>query len=174
MNKKILLALIILIGCLLTACSNSEVAENDVRDDTVFTPPEQEEGITGVWSCQFSNLTQNNYFYGDGKFVSILQDIEEETWCTMALWSEDDNKITLKDQIYYKYNPANSGNQKWERVDSPIGFVSATHISETQIDVDEVLPDGNTLTVNNTREAKDIQVPSDVEINIIINDFLIH
>ena len=83
----ILLSLIIL-GSLLTACSSEQRDQDDVNDESVFSPPEVTEGIPGIWSAEFETLTQNNYFYGDGKFVSFTQDPEEETWCKMAYWDD--------------------------------------------------------------------------------------
>lgn len=158
---------------MLTACSNT-ASEADVTDETVLTPPENTDTIVGTWSFEDYSIISNNYFYGDGKLVSILQDEEEDTWCVLAYWKEKDKEedsYTISDKIVYEYDESSG---EWINIDLEVGIKECSMTSKDTLSIEELLPNENTVTLEASREEKDIQIPSETEITLEINDFLIH
>lgn len=173
MNKKILILLILLLPFIFTGCSSNYTndPEANVSDETVFTPPEEDGSIAGSWKGQADTLTENSYFYGDGKYVTFIQNPEEENWCITGLWTQDGDKYKISDQKAYKYDDANTS---WnEDENTTLGLTECT-LKDDTLTSQFNLPDGNTVTTDFTRGQNDIEIPNEIDINTTVNDFLIH
>lgn len=175
MNKIIsYLVAFLLIAVAVTGCSspvNTEVA--DTTDETVLTPPEQEEGYVGIWAYSDSALVDNTYIYGGGKLVSFIQDSEEETWCVLAYWNKtDDNILTTSEKAIYKYNESSGS---WDEVTEEVGIKEAKDINEKTFTATEMLPNGNEEEITFDRtNGMTIDIPDEAAITLIINNFTIH
>lgn len=147
-----------------------------VSDETTFSPPEEEGNITGSWTATSNEVTSNRYFYGNGILVTIEQDPEEETWCYLSLWSDstDSEEVSIEQKDAYKYDEESAEWLKQE-VDSE-KIISARFNDKDKenesIMIEQTLPNGISVELLYKRGQSDIQIPDEVTISAIINDFL--
>ena len=174
MNKRLIFIFLILLipfiisGCTSTFTSNPEA---NVSDETVFSPPEEDGSIAGSWKTEADTLKENAYFYGDGKYVTFIQDPEEETWCITGLWKQDGDTYIISEQKAYKYDEANTS---WPEDSNTTIGLNSCKMENDVLNGQLTLPDGNVVDTTFSRGQEDIEIPNEIDINTIVNDFLIH
>lgn len=169
--RKLIIVFVFLTSLFLVGCSQYGTDEADISDKTVFTPPEQEDKLTGSWSTTADTVNINRFFYGNGQLVTIMQDVEEDTWCYLGTWKEEDTKITFETEEAYKYN---NDSGEWEKTDEEATSLDVIQESDDKIVDKEYLPNGIIVDATYERGIKTIEIPDETAINLIINDFLIH
>lgn len=173
--KFSILLVCLLLMVTLSGCSNSDNESANgatVSDQSVFSPPEEDKGITGSWTSEADEITVNRYFYGNGNLVTIEQDPEDDTWVFLGLWDEtNDNGIEVTSREAYHYDDANG---EWTEL-QPLSdqVISATYDSSAnQITIEEKLPNGLKATFEYKRGTTSLLLPAESSIIEKINDYL--
>lgn len=169
------ISLLMIFSCLFLAGCTSELdnKEADVSDETFLSPEEEKGSIAGIWSSEDHELKINRYFYGSGQLVSIIEDSEQDFWCILSYWKEENEEnYSVTNDKAYKYNDETS---EWEEISPSVTSISSfIKNSDDALTIEETLPNGTEGSFSYTRSSLEIQLPDEAEINLIINDFLIH
>lgn len=176
--KKLLSLLLILTLSVLTlaSCSSNNTSPNGatVTDETSFTAPEKGEGIIGSWTSENDEIRINRYLYGNGFSVTIEQDPENDTWVFLGLWNDDEDRISIENRESYRYDPSEENWQKIEgsEEDNVISAEYDDQADTEKLEMNEVLPNGDTANFIYKRGSSEIELPDSVEIITIINSYL--
>lgn len=174
MNRKVSIFLLLFSVLLLSACQQ----DDSMTTQDFLNPPQVNGKMDGIWSSENDELTIDQYFYEDNNFISIIQNPEEETWCSLGQWSWNENALTLKISKEYKYDPANS---KWEEIevrDDVLGGRIIDKSSFSEITDDDkyqalvILPDGNEKDFEFQRGVANFSIPAGNELKEIVDEFL--
>lgn len=175
MNKFLsILFVCLLLVSLVSGCSNSDnesINGATVNDVSIFSPPEEDKGITGSWTAEDDEIIINRYFYGNGNLVTIEQDPEENTWVFLSLWDETDNNIEVTPREAYHYDETDG---QWVQIElSEDQIKKATYNEDSNtLSIEEILPNSIEATFEYKRGTTTISIPSETSIMEKINDYL--
>ncbi len=152
---------------LLLFLSGCSFYNNQVSDLTFLSPPEEDDTVSGIWSAQEDLLATEYYIYGNGNFVTVFQDVEEETWVCDGHWSEDGD-YSFEPIHFYNFDQESG---KW--IESTDTFGSATgKLNNNKLELNVSLPNQQNKEISLDKNSLNIDIPQAEEIALLINNFL--